>query len=68
MESARLGLSGHEGLCICGKLFSRCPACIEKEAVDVSVDMAEREEPEPPLEGDLEAHEIGLEVNSVLVF
>ena len=59
----------HEGLCICGKrtyLFSRCPACIEKEAVDTSVEIAEREEPEPPLEGDLEAHEVGLEVNSVL--
>ena len=59
----------HEGLCICGKrtyLFSRCPACIEKEAVDISVEIAEREEPEPPLEGDLEAHEVGLEVNSVL--
>ena len=59
----------HEGLCICGKrtyLFSRCPACIEKEAVDTSVEIAEREELEPPLEGDLEAHEVGLEVNSVL--
>ena len=59
----------HEGLCICGKrtyLFSRCPACIEKEAVDTSVEIAEREEPEPPLEDDLEAHEVGLEVNSVL--
>ena len=58
----------HEGLCVCGKWtypFSRCPACVEKEAVHVSVEIAERE-PEPPLEGDLEAHEVGLEVNLVL--
>ena len=42
------------------------PRLHREEAVDTSVEIAEREEPEPPLEGDLEAHEVGLEVNSVL--
>ena len=35
----------HDGLCSCGKktyLFSRCPACIEKEAQDEVVEMQER--------------------------
>ena len=35
----------HDGLCPCGKktyLFSRCPACIEKEAQDEVVEMQER--------------------------
>ena len=37
----------HDGLCACGKrtyLFSRCPACIEQEALDTAVEIAERED------------------------
>ena len=37
----------HDGLCSCGKktyLFSRCPACIEKEAQEEVVEMQERAE------------------------
>ena len=37
----------HDGLCACGKrtyLFSRCPSCIEQEALDTAVEIAERED------------------------
>ena len=37
----------HDGLCACGKrtyLFSRRPACIEQEALDTAVEIAERED------------------------
>ena len=39
----------HDGLCVCGKrsyLFSRCPSCIEQEALDTAVEIAEREDDE----------------------
>ena len=39
----------HDGLCACGKrtyLFSRCPSCIEQEALDTAVEIAEREDAE----------------------
>ena len=54
----------HEGLCVCGRrtyLFSRCPACIEKEAHealesildDERVEESLQDEPEPGLEVDV---------------
>ncbi|CAE7929806.1 pol, partial [Symbiodinium sp. KB8] len=61
----------HDGLCACGKrtyLFSRCPACIEQEALDTAVEIAEREDLEVrgSTDRDPESPEVGVEVNGVL--
>ena len=61
----------HDGLCACGKrayLFSRCPACIEQEALDTAVEIAEREDLEVrgSTDRDPESPELGVEVNGVL--
>ena len=60
----------HDGLCACGKrtyLFSRCPSCIEQEALDTAVEIAEREDAEvrgsPDRDRDPESPEVGVEVN-----
>ena len=56
---------------MCGKrtyLFSRCPACIEQEALDTAVEIAEREDLEVrgSTDRDPESPEVGVEVNGVL--
>ena len=61
----------HDGLCSCGKrtyLFSRCPACIEQEALDTAVEIAEREDLEVrgSSDRDPESPEVGVEVSGVL--
>ena len=61
----------HDGLCACGKrtyLFSRCPSCIEQEALDTAVEIAEREDAEVrgSSDRDPESPEVGVEVNGVL--
>ena len=61
----------HDGLCACGKrtyLFSRCPSCIEQEALDTAVEIAEREDLEVrgSTDRDPESPELGVEVNGVL--
>ena len=61
----------HDGLCACGKrtyLFSRCPSCIEQEALDTAVEIAEREDAEVrgSPDRDPESPEVGVEVNGVL--
>ena len=61
----------HDGLCACGKrtyLFSRRPACIEQEALDTAVEIAEREDLEVrgSTDRDPESPELGVEVNGVL--
>ena len=55
----------------CGKrtyLFSRCPSCIEQEALDTAVEIAEREDAEVrgSSDRDPESPEVGVEVNGVL--
>ena len=60
----------HDGLCSCGKktyLFSRCPACIEKEAQDEVVEMQERADAAAEsrdIEDDLD---LALEVGALVV-
>ena len=67
-----LRLSGRCGhVCACGKrtyLFSRCPSCIEQEALDTAVEIAEREDVEVrgSPDRDPESPEVGVEVNGVL--
>ena len=60
----------HDGLCSCGKktyLFSRCPACIEKEAQDEVVEMQERAEAAAE-DRDLEdGLDLALEVGALVV-
>ena len=57
----------HDGTCVCGKrtyLFSRCPSCIEQEALDTAVEISERAEPEAAADLDQESQEVSLEVGS----
>ena len=55
----------HDGTCVCGKrtyLFSRCPSCVEQEALDTAVEISERAEPEAAADLDQESQEVSLEV------
>ena len=55
----------HDGLCVCGKrtyLFSRCPSCVEQEALDTAVEIAEREDAEVRVSPDRDPESPELEV------
>ena len=59
----------HDGACVCEKrryLFSRCPSCIEQEALDTAVEITERAEPPVAEDLDQEIQEISLEVGATL--
>ena len=59
----------HDGTCVCGKrtyLFSRCPSCIEQEALDTAVEISERAEPEAAADLDQERQEVSLEVGALV--
>ena len=59
----------HDGTCVCGKqtyLFSRCPSCIEQEALDTAVEISERAEPEAAADLDQESQEVSLEVGALV--
>ena len=45
-------------------LFSRCPSCIEQEALDTAVEISERAEPEAAADLDQESQEVSLEVGA----
>ena len=61
-------LWAHNGTCVCGKrtyLPSRCPSCIEQEALDTAVEISERAEPEAAADLDPESQEVSLEVQEL---